>query len=387
MTCLILLIGGNIMEETKKAPQYNLIGAILFAAAALIGIITYCARIKYGFSVLNTIVTAISVGGSAVLAISLFQSRGDKLTLLGFALLALSSLVTFFAGFRYGMGSFLPNLLGAAGYLGALAVAAAHFTHYLDQYKAKIKKLWFVPAACIAAKIIVGFFVWITMLIIGGMIYHVGFWSTLISAAAIFFSSMWIVYPEGMPNKQFNPGSGAAYTPTSAVNEEEGYFELVVHVLLLLFTCGIWYYIWIYRMTKYLNIVEGEEPRNPVTKLLLCLFVPFYSIYWIYKSAQRIDKLAQSKGIQSDLSTLCLILAIFVAIIPPILMQDKVNAVIKSKTASVVSTPQQPEEPQTSATQVNAGIPEELKKYKELLDEGVITQEEFDAKKKQLLDM
>lgn len=30
---------------------------------------------------------------------------------------------------------------------------------------------------------------------------------------------------------------------------------------------------------------------------------------------------------------------------------------------------------------------EDLKKYKELLDEGVITQEEFDAKKKQILDL
>ena len=30
---------------------------------------------------------------------------------------------------------------------------------------------------------------------------------------------------------------------------------------------------------------------------------------------------------------------------------------------------------------------DELKKYKELLDSGVITQEEFDAKKKQLLDL
>ena len=30
---------------------------------------------------------------------------------------------------------------------------------------------------------------------------------------------------------------------------------------------------------------------------------------------------------------------------------------------------------------------DKLKKYKDLLDSGVITQEEFDAKKKQLLDL
>ena len=35
----------------------------------------------------------------------------------------------------------------------------------------------------------------------------------------------------------------------------------------------------------------------------------------------------------------------------------------------------------------NAGNADELKKYKDLFDSGVITQEEFDAKKKQLLGM
>ena len=44
-------------------------------------------------------------------------------------------------------------------------------------------------------------------------------------------------------------------------------------------------------------------------------------------------------------------------------------------TSTNTSTP-----PPTSTT-------DELKKYKELLDEGIITQEEFDAKKKQLLDL
>jgi hypothetical protein len=38
-------------------------------------------------------------------------------------------------------------------------------------------------------------------------------------------------------------------------------------------------------------------------------------------------------------------------------------------------------------TVTNASSADELKKYKELLDSGVITQEEFDAKKKQLLEL
>ena len=33
------------------------------------------------------------------------------------------------------------------------------------------------------------------------------------------------------------------------------------------------------------------------------------------------------------------------------------------------------------------GIPDEIVKYKKLLDQGIITQEEFDAKKRQLLQL
>ena len=112
----------------------------------------------------------------------------------------------------------------------------------------------------------------------------------------------------------------------------EAFCGMVKHVLLLIFTFGIWNLIWIYRTTGYLNAVEGEPVRNPVTKLLLCMFVPFYSIYWTYKSAQRIDRLAKLQGISSECATLCLILAIFLPIIAPIIMQDKINGIVTSGT-------------------------------------------------------
>lgn len=67
--------------------------------------------------------------------------------------------------------------------------------------------------------------------------------------------------------------------------------------------------------------------RNPTSKLLLCIFIPFYLIYWIYISAQLIDKLASSKGVESNIVTICSVLAIFINIIPPIIMQDKINII------------------------------------------------------------
>lgn len=168
--------------------------------------------------------------------------------------------------------------------------------------------------------------------------------------------------------------------PASSTAYGKSYKSLVPHVLLLLFTCGIYYLVWIYRTTDSLNACKNEEYRNPVNKLLLCMFVPFYSIYWTYKSTHRIDTLGYEKGIQGDTATLSLILSLFVPILPPILMQSKLNSVIMADRVSpAVATAMQ-----YAAKPVDNGY-NDLEKLKELYDKGVITEEEFTEKKKQVL--
>ena len=168
----------------------------------------------------------------------------------------------------------------------------------------------------------------------------------------------------------------------------EAYCGMAKHILLLLFTFGIWPLIWVYRMTRYTNAVKDEPERNPTTKLLLCMFIPFYSIYWTYKTAQRIDKLAAAKSVSSDIATLCLILEFFIPIVPMILMQDKLNSVVTARSVPP-QAPQysQPQEAAYAQPQTASSVADELKTYKDLLDSGVLTQEEFDAKKKQLLGL
>ena len=209
----------------------------------------------------------------------------------------------------------------------------------------------------------------------------------LFLATTIIFIALLVAFIKTKPvvqrkNEVSNTTPPATKEYATSYVDDDLYYSLAKHILLLLFTFGIWFFIWIYRVTGYTNCVKDEEERNPTSKLLLCLFVPFYLIYWTYKTAQRIDKMAMAKGLQSDLSTLCLILAIFVPIIPPILMQDKLNTIATANNAK--ATPSQ--KPQM-VDNVTLGTAEELKTYKELLDQGVITQEEFDAKKKQLLGL
>lgn len=417
-----------IIMETKKNIPFPYIAGGLFAFLALVQLA----------SLHLSLLPILWLVCDVLLAVALFLKRKDILLTLGFGLAALLTLYAFFRGFapdnamyrvdswsdglRFNLLCVLPYLVRLAGYLGAVFLTLA-LTDVLPKYQETAKKLWFVPAACILGYFLAAIVVQLLFRIAGS-----GYWyasplhfrslfQILLIAGGMGCAGLWLAYPEGLPARAARPvgstGDQAAGTsaagasagasadsaapaprPAPAVPAGDGYVGMAQHVLLLLLTCGIWLYIWIYRTTGYLNRLEDEPPQTPVNQLLLCMFVPFYFIYWFYKNAQRLDKLAAQNGVASDLTTLCLILAIFVPIIPPILMQDKINAIASGGGTAGNPAPQQPAQPrQTPQAPVSRpasggiGAAEELKAYKELLDSGAITQEEFDAKKRQLLSM
>ena len=132
---------------------------------------------------------------------------------------------------------------------------------------------------------------------------------------------------------------------------EYGYFSLAAHIVLLLITFGIWWFIWVYRTTDYLNRLETEPSQTPVCQMLLCL-IPFYSIYWTYKNADRIDKYAFQNNTNSDITLLSVILAIFVQIVAAIIMQDKLNEIVQPR---MTNNYQYQSEGAGSYTYANAG--------------------------------
>lgn len=402
--------------QTNKSLSSNLIGGILFGVLALLSFINL---VRY-FSIWNLLYLAAYAYSAAML----FLRRRDALVCGGFGLLSLLSLRLLIIPYGASFATFVQLL----GFLAMTLLVVAVFTNAMPAFKDTAAKLWFVPAACMAVVTLFTLFSAIQILLYGYGLQLSGILSAILLTAAVLFTGMWCVSPEGIPSMpQFSAASansapsGASYTSAGsytstsgtssytapAPTPESGYYKLSTHVLLLIFTFGIWYLIWIYRVTGYLNQVQDEPPRNPTTKLLLCIFVPFYGLYWTYKSAQRIDKLSMARGIPSDISTLCLILAIFVGIVPPILMQDKINAIATASpdaggtynpyTAAAQPQPGAPvqqaaqsqpnTQPRWNAASTPVDVPKELKKYKELLDMGAITPEEFEAKKKQLLGL
>lgn len=397
------------MEKKKVAP-YALISGILFVLMAIVLVVDLISQSQRyrGISDISwyTIFTyscsLLSTVGYVITAIALFMANRARPKLLVIGFIIQAAVVVFVLIFNLvntNAAFILSRLFRLAAWVGAIMISVACLTERLPQDRAAVKKVWFVPAACYAVGVII-WSIW------GAAHYRIRtsyfVFDLLLNVPGLLLAMLWVVNSNAFAQKTADasdpgqPESAAPASGAAATAESTAYYNLGMHVVLLLLTFGVWYLIWIYRMTGYLNRVKDEQPRNPTNQLLLCIFVPFYTVWWVYQSAQRIDKLAAAKGIASDLSMLCLILAIFVGVVPPILMQDKINAIVTTDgapdqpadSAQTQTAGRAPVRQQAAASsKTDADTAEALKTYKELLDSGVLTQEEFDAKKKQLLGL
>ena len=108
-------------------------------------------------------------------------------------------------------------------------------------------------------------------------------------------------------------------------------------------------------------------------------------IYWFYKHGEKIDKLNAVAGNKTDNTTMYLLLGIFIPVVACILMQDNINKLCTTEAYVAPTTNSEVSVSVSAKDEKNTA--EALKEYKSLLDMGVITQEEFEAKKKQLLGL
>ena len=115
-----------------------------------------------------------------------------------------------------------------------------------------------------------------------------------------------------------------------------GFVRMYEHVIYLLFTCGVWELVWLYRTTKTLNEHRGEfdKERDPLACLLLSMFIPFYYLYWLYKTCKIMERKAEEQGDSCSLAVLCVVLTFIVGIVPPILVQLRLNDIAKKTYAA-----------------------------------------------------
>ena len=107
--------------------------------------------------------------------------------------------------------------------------------------------------------------------------------------------------------------------------------NVVVTILLTIFTCGIYYLFSIYQTSKDLNDVNGSYMNNPAIDLLLSIVTcGIYTIYWYYKIGRQIETIQYDLGLRSNsISILTMILSIFgFGIISIAIVQSEINRLI-----------------------------------------------------------
>lgn len=324
----------------------------------------------------------------------LLRKKLDKIFFIGTCTIAIESLIFLIKNFT--VANIFSLLLG----LLIVFIVGTAILPELSKFKHISEKIYFIPSIFSLLNSII---LYIKLYIKNPYIIHPIFSvliffctyliSSLIWPTAIALFLKWCLDPYAKERTTKDPNNVdvnitenfANSRNKSVLDYNESYCELVKHILLSLFTFGIWMLIWIYRTTKALNKAPNCEKYDPTKKLLLCMFVPFYQIYWFYKHGEKIDKLNAATGNKTDNTTMYLLLAIFIPVVACILMQDNINKLCVANACVEHSI----------NSEVSVNVPEKdekntveaLKEYKALLDMGVITQEEFDQKKNQLLGL
>ena len=128
-----------------------------------------------------------------------------------------------------------------------------------------------------------------------------------------------------MKDKKMKKSSSAKF---SVKKERDIYCSISKYVILCIVTFGVWQYVWIYRVTRFLNGTPDVSPLVPKKKLLLCLFVPFYYLYWLYVHSERSAKYAEHQTQKPAKSVLApFVGALFSAVIGFALLQHRLNAI------------------------------------------------------------
>lgn len=296
------------MEKKIRMP----LAPVFLIIACILDVIYSCIIQKPSFFTILSLIVDLA------LCYALFTKRRD-VVLVGIlganAIVDLISLLLFFS-----IGGFLTFAATAILFLFALSVCEkSPIQGDFSKIKEYTEKFYYLPAALYLLSFVINFFRPFGLLFgLLPLIYRA------LSLAFLFTLGTWLKdpYEKEMPVK------AQEASPNTEEDFGEGYCPLGKHVLLYLFTFGIWTLIWTYRTTKFLNKAPGAQYYNPTNKLLLCIFVPFYQIFWFYKHGQRIDSLSKEKNLAtSDMATLCLILGIFIPLVAYIIMQDRINAI------------------------------------------------------------
>ena len=383
---IIFIAKKSLSEKTNRVVTYILSLRIIAKLTIFVAFERY-ADSPSSLGATATIISILHILSLAALCGCLVSKKDDCIKLFGKILFAISVLFLIlntiglyqllYKETNYGGLTFFYHITGHAALLfpAALCCLGAYYSGITETTNQKtIVSFGTCGLGTFAAGIIISLIIIIVSYCIWGGVYYFGYWygillwsiAIILKVIGLALSPFIIVYLCNL--KQIKAAERES--------ESSGYISMGKHVLLLLFTFGIWQIIWIYKTTKILNESKDFEEQNPTAKTLLCLFVPFYSIYWFYKQGQRADALSRSRNLRAnDCATTCLVLGIFFPFIACIILQNSVNVIFSQAHKAACGQSEVRRQPTA----------EDLHELKKLLDDGIITEEEFQAKKEEFL--
>lgn len=105
-------------------------------------------------------------------------------------------------------------------------------------------------------------------------------------------------------------------------------------VVLNIVTCFIYNIYWVYKTTDEIKNFMEREDINPTLELILYIVTcGLYSYYWLYKYGKIVYlEMTKKAGLDNteDSTALLLILNFVMFIIPPAILQDKLNTIWNS---------------------------------------------------------
>ena len=305
----------NLNNKSVAAPE-RVFAAVLFL---LVAILLIAITVELG----ATVWLVLEILAFLAVVVALFSRDRGQLATIAFGFLALVMLVIFIRGlfvhaysvmrYHYSYYSYETSVeyefsfllfLAALARLGAyLLLALLAFNNFMQNDRS-LNRFWYLPALLMGVCFILTLLASIGNGLESILAANLAVLATPILITPFLFSALWITG-----------------------QEPEGYYSVARHLALTIFTFGLWYVVWVWHTTRHLNKVDNFEKRGPTAALLLCLFLPFYSVYWNYASAQRTDRLAKQNGVESKLDVLCLVLGLVIGFLPSILMQEKFNRI------------------------------------------------------------
>ena len=307
----------NIEAEQTVAPENP---KVRFAAGAIFLLMYTVTLVHMTFSGFLSVFNIMFTAAHLILAIiSLIKTRGTALTVVLSILLFTSTLNASDASLLYIIQSFANITVWGTLLFSTLPESGAKS---LSKYKIICSAIFY---AAVIVETVTRFILYVlpvfSMEITDpfNMIYlslYVLISSNVLFVLSTLLMAKWIFDPYERTHESVGPCNSAWVSERKST-------PIGKHVALLLFTFGIWLWMWVYQTTKYTNSVKDEPLRSPRSQLLLYIFLPFYPIYWSYKTVKRMSKLQPE--LASDFRALCFLSSIFVPLLNVILIQYAIN--------------------------------------------------------------